>query len=274
MNRQTRRTGTFITTREHKRFVEFANTVRRNATIGLCHGRAGVGKTLSARRYAHWDLIEPLVTEWGKREDSDVKVYATSARARTLFYTAPIGGSLSALRKDIQPFITRLSICIDSHERPEWTGNYSKPLGPIELVIIDEAERLTMTGLEFLRDQFDCSDAGLILIGMPGIEKRMSQYPQLYSRIGFVHEYPPLSKDEMQFVLQRQWKKLGFGQDDADFTDARAAAAIIRLTAGNFRLLQRLFMQIERIARINEIAAINEEVVAAAAQTLVIGNAN
>ena len=66
----------------------------------------------------------------------------------------------------------------------------------------------------------------------------------------------------------------GFGQDDADFTDARAAAAIIRLTAGNFRLLQRLFMQIERIARINEIAAINEEVVAAAAQTLVIGNAN
>ena len=35
MNRQTRRTGTFIVTREHKRFVEVANTVRRNATIGL-----------------------------------------------------------------------------------------------------------------------------------------------------------------------------------------------------------------------------------------------
>ncbi|RBO55101.1 hypothetical protein DSD19_01280 [Rhodovulum sp. BSW8] len=78
----------------------------------------------------------------------------------------------------------------------------------------------------------------------------------------------------MQFVLQRQWKKPGFGQDDADFTDARAAAAVVRLTAGNFRLLQRLFMQIERIARINEIAAITEEVVEAAAQTLVIGNAN
>lgn len=57
------------------------------------------------------------------------------------------------------------------------------------------------------------------------------------------------------------------------FTDARAAA-IIRLTAGNFRLLQRLFMQIERIASINEIAAITEDVVEAAAQTLVIGSAN
>lgn len=141
-------------------------------------------------------------------------------------------------------------------------------------MIVDEAECLTMTGLEFLRDLFDRSDAGLILIGMPGIEKRMLQCPQLYSRIGFVHEYPPLSKDEMQFVLQWQWKKFGFGQDDADFTDARAAAAIIRLTARNFRLLQRLFMQIERIARINEIAAIIEDVVEVAAQTLVIGNAN
>lgn len=131
---------------------------------GLCHSRAGFGKTLSARRYAHWDLIEPLVTEWGKREDSDAEVYAASARARTLFYTAPISGSLSALRKDIQPFIARLSICIDSHERPEWTGHHSKRLGPIELVIVDETERLTMTGLEFLRDQFDRSDAGLILM--------------------------------------------------------------------------------------------------------------
>lgn len=77
-------------------------------------------------------------------------------------------------------------------------------------------------------------------------------------------QYPPLSKDELQFVRQRQWKNFGSGQGDADFTDARAAAAIIRLAAGNFRLLQRLFMQIERIARINEIAA----------QTLVISNAS
>ena len=274
MSRQTRRTGTFLVTREHKRFVEFANAVRRNATIGLCHGRAGVGKTLSARRYANWDLIEPLITTWGRREDSDKKVYAASSRARTLFYTPPVGGSISALRKDIQPFIMRLCVCIDSYGNPKWAERPLTPLGLIELVIIDEAERLTMTGLEFLRDQFDRSDAGLILIGMPGIEKRMSKYPQLYSRIGFVHEYPPLSKDEMQFVLQRQWRKWGFGQDDADFTDDRVAAAIIRLTAGNFRLLQRLFMQIERIARINEMAAITEDVVEAAAQTLVIGNAN
>lgn len=268
-----RSTGAFIATREHRRFVEFADAVRRQSTIGLCHGPAGVGKTLSARRYANWDLAEPLLTVWGPRESSDEKIYAALARSRTLFYTPAVAGSLTALRQDLVPLISRVNACIDQGLASPGTQAATSPFGRIELVIIDEAERLTNTALEYLRDRFDRSDIGLILIGMPGIEKRMGHYPQLYSRVGFSHRYPPLSQEELRFVLTRHWKRLGSALDLDDFTDSQAAAAIARLTGGNFRLLQRLVAQMDRVLRINELTTITEDVVEAAAGALVIGHA-
>lgn len=47
-------------------------------------------------------------------------------------------------------------------------------------------------------------------------------------------------------------------------------ASIARVTGGNFRLLQRLFVQIERILRINDLSMISDDVVEAARSTLVI----
>jgi hypothetical protein len=84
-----------------------------------------------------------------------------------------------------------------------------------------------------------------------GTEKRLSRFPELYSRVGFAHQYRALQDEELSFVLTRRWRQLGLGLDDADFTDAQAVAAIVRITSGNFRLLHRLFVQIERILKIN-----------------------
>lgn len=56
-----------------------------------------------------------------------------------------------------------------------------------------------------------------------------------------------------------------------DFTDAEAIAAIARTTNANFRLLDRLFAQIQRILEINRLQTITAEVVDAARETLVIG---
>jgi DNA transposition AAA+ family ATPase len=141
----------------------------------------------------------------------------------------------------------------------------------IELIIFDEVERLSTPALEFLRDMFDRSDVGLMLIGMPGMEKRMARYPQLYSRVGFAQHYRPLQRDELSFVLTRHWRKLGLNLDTADFSDTQAIASIARIAGGNFRLLHRLSVQIERILKINQLTVITDEVVNAARSTLVIG---
>ena len=48
-------------------------------------------------------------------------------------------------------------------------------------------------------------------------------------------------------------------------------AVIIRVTGGNFRLVQRLFAQIERIVAINNLPTVTTEVVTLARERLVDG---
>jgi hypothetical protein len=58
-----------------------------------------------------------------------------------------------------------------------------------------------------------------------------------------------------------------------DPVTAEALAAIRRATHGNFRLVHRLFAQIQRILEINDLAVITREVIDAARESLVIGTA-
>lgn len=176
---------------------------------------------------------------------------------------------------DIDRWQAKIEICADEHLRSRETEPTTTAIGMshlVDLIIIDEADRLKTAGLEQVRDFYDRHRMGVILIGMPGIEKRLARYPQLYSRLGFSHHYRALGRDELLFVLDRHWKRLGQQLDPEDFTDAQAIAAIERITRGNFRLLERLFPQIARVLKINGLETVTDDVIEAAASILVIGN--
>lgn len=49
-----------------------------------------------------------------------------------------------------------------------------------------------------------------------------------------------------------------------DFTDTRTLAAVARITRVNFRLIDRLFTQVERVMKINELSTITDTVIEAA----------
>lgn len=263
-----RTTTEFVVTKQHRRFAEFCDAVRRDRYIGLCHGAPGVGKTLSARHYSCWDTVGPVVERF---RFSETVAPESALTARTIFYTPKVHNTPCTVDKEVRSLHTRLSWAIETTLYPERCTQLVETAGPYtELVIVDEADRLKNPALEALRDHHDRTGAGLILIGMPGIERRLARYPQLYSRVGFLHHYQALTTDEQAFVLSRRWPQLGLDDTD-DFTAREACAAIIRITAGNFRLTTRLLAQIHRLMEINQLNTITSEVVDAARESLVIG---
>lgn len=261
----------FLVTKEHRRFVEFCQACRTYRYIGLCYGRAGVGKTQSARFYAQWDRIEAL----GQLRLDGLPPTPDIMDCRTAFYTPAVANTPGRIATEVRSLRLQLTHLIVDMERvlngqEDYPFSWDEP-DVTELLIVDEADRLKTAGLEQIRDTYDRSKIGMILIGMPGLEKRLSRYAQLYSRVGFVHHFKPLGAKEMAFVLEHKWQQLGLKLNSNDFTDTEAKGAIIRITGGNFRLLHRLFAQIERIMKINEINLITKEVVEAARDFLVIG---
>lgn len=259
----------FLVTKEYRRFAEFCAACHRYRYIGLCYGPAGVGKTLSARHYARWDALKPYLED-GLRDGSVLP--QEIGGCRTVVYTPEVATSPRKIAREVRLLRNGLNWAVERALRAEEGPDFSRiPPERTELLIADEADRLKMTGVEQLRDIYDRGSMGLILIGMPGLEKRLARYPQLYSRVGFVHQYRLLGDEEMRFILEHKWERLALKLDPTDYTDAEAMAAITRITGGNFRLLQRLFTQVERVLEINHLRTITKEVVETARENLVIG---
>jgi DNA transposition AAA+ family ATPase len=294
-----------VNTLEHRRFAEFCDACRRYRYIGLCYGLSGVGKTLSAKRYSRWDQFRKA-DRW--RDDPfecpslDTVFYTPSVVNSPGRIEADVSRSRATL-KDLARRPVRLEAAarLESirrrdkqhaerslHTHDWFNGPIPKLLpsygqvameygekenridDPTTLIVIDEADRLRMASLEQVRAIFDAQEIGLILIGMPGLEKRLARYPQFYSRIGFVHEFRPLGAPEVRQLLEQHWAPVGVQLPQTPL-DPETVAVIIRVTGGNFRLLNRLLTQIQRILEINSLEEVSKAAVEAARESLVIG---
>lgn len=258
----------FIETRAHTRFAEFAEACATYRYIGVCHGRPGVGKTRSAREYAAY----PNMAGYGVADPLTEPLATQIVNCRAFFYTVPVANTPKIINAGMDLNILKLG-----HARLTLDGVVDRveaiSVAPqaCPLVIVDEADRLSLKSLEYLRDLYDRHGFGLILLGMPGLEKRLARYAQFYSRIGFVHEFKPLTDTEMRFVLAKHVEAFGLHFDPERLEAVEALAAVIRITRGNFRLMERLVAQMRRIMALNQVEAVSPEVAEAARDCLVIG---
>ena len=81
-----------------------------------------------------------------------------------------------------------------------------------------------------------------------------------------------LDRFRVRQLLAQRWAPPGV-QLPALPLDQETVAAIIRITGGNFRLLNRLLTQVERILEVNSLREVTKDVVEAARESLVIGQA-
>jgi hypothetical protein len=267
-------------------------------TSGYATDHQTIGKTLSAVHYSRADQIVPR-DRWTSEVNDDRPV-------DTLLYTTSVVNTPSRVENDIKMAREKvMSIILDPIRReatmvleeirreimdkpgcspcdrpavdPTYFETYKQYQAkqravsdPTTLILVDEADRLHMNSLEQIRSIFDEGTAGMVLIGMPGIEKRIARFPQFYSRIGFVHEFRPLNADQVQELLEQRWTPAGVTLPDEQLIP-EVIASLIRMTGGNFRLLPRLLTQIERVLSLNDLHLVSNAVVEAARDSLLIG---
>ncbi len=298
----------FIETMEHRRFGEFCDACERDRYIGLCYGPPGVGKMLSARRYPRWDKIQAygvnrssaLLKEVRKSKavfyttpvvNSPGKLESEISKRRDLLRNVAIVPVRRRAEARMKRLLDRANELRDPKRNPDGYRSAAAVKAeddflelrnrvlrlsvpdPTTLLVVDEADRLKMASLEQIRDIFDRGGIGLVLIGMPGIEKQLARYPQLYSRVGFVHEFHTLDKAETRRLLVEHWRPQQFPLSADALSDEEGIAAILQVTGGNFRLIYRLLTQIVRVLQINKLRRVTAPVVEAARENLVIGAA-
>jgi len=83
---------------------------------------------------------------------------------------------------------------------------------------------------------------------------------------------PPTRRSADHEPPQSRWAPAGVTLPD-EILAPDVIASLIRMSAGNFRLLSRLLTQIERILKVNDSTSVSKEIVAAARDSLAIGQA-
>ena len=223
----------FILTPTAKRIVEICGLAHAMSDIYIVIGEAGLGKTMALKHY-------------------------TQSNENVLMLEVDPTFSAKVLLTEL---CNKLGITAGRNNHAMMTAVIEKLKGSERLLIVDEAELLSLRPLEILRRIHDKAGIGIVLAGMPRLRANLrgakGEYKQLYSRIGLALDIKNRLPEADIAMLCEQ--TLGTDEFNKRLND---------VCGGNARRLNKLLRGIKRMSVINE-APIDAEMIKRFAEMLI-----
>ncbi len=252
----------FVQTRQHYRFVEVCETFRKDRSIAVCTGKSGVGKTASANYYSGWPSIEPYI-EAPRRNYSPPPKFE---RNNTAVLTAELNGTVKRMQSRLAILRNRFNSLIQ--ESAYWHNPDLFRQAPqknfLELILIDDAHRLSSGCLEAVREFSSNNQIGIVLIAMQGFDRKIKLHEYIDSKVGLYHQYKTPRPEELRLILSSRWRS-----DDVTIEDS-AITVIEQVTSLNVQKAINIQAEIERVRRISSITIITPDLVKAASAGLLL----
>lgn len=207
----------FIETPMASRTMQSCMFAHAMCDMQLIVGDAGLGKTMALKEYA--------------ARHSNVIMLEVDPTFSSKVLLAEISNALG--------------LTVGRNNNAMMTAVIEKLKGSDRLLIVDEAELLTLNSLEILRRIHDKAEIGIVLAGMPRLRANLrgarGQYKQIYSRIGMVHDLKMrLPKDDIAMFCE---SALG----TSEFNEV-----LNKVSQGNARRLNKLLRGINRLSVLNK----------------------
>lgn len=214
--------------------AEIGRTCHTKGKIGVCVGRAGLGKTIAVKEYTK-NFLDAILIE----SDSGY-----TARTLLLEIHKRLGLSGRGCAYDLM------------NEVVNKLNNSGR------LLIIDEAENLPYRALEIARRIHDKTGIGVLLVGrnilIENLRGNKNQYDQLYSRVKYLKKLDRLHLKDVQKILCET-------NQNADLADV-----YLSLSDGNARKLEHLISHSISLAKMNGTDVVDEAVIKRTSKMLMV----
>ena len=215
-------------------------------------------RTMQSCMFAHaMNDMQLIVGEAGLGKTMALKEYAARNSNVVMLEVDPTFSSKVLLAE----ISNTLGLTVGRNNNAMMTAVIEKLKGSDRLLIVDEAELLTLNSLEILRRIHDKAGIGIVLAGMPRLRANLrgarGQYKQIYSRIGMVHDL----KMRLPAADIAMFCEAALGT--SEFNDT-----LNKVSQGNARRLNKLLRGINRLSVLNK-APVDKDMIDQFAQRLI-----